>query len=171
MTYRLLVLLSFLLCNVLSYANPSPLGLELDRSSLADLAKKYTIIKKQPNHWDGYNYYIDVQDIQLENISSAMVICNDHQIIQAVVLSINKNKFQEFYDMLANKYTIKEKDVSLVGNKAVTFTDDQCTIILDAPYLDFNMELAYITNEFFKKFTDKFDKERRQKKEKVKELL
>lgn len=92
-------------------------------------------------------------------------------MIQAVILSINKHKFQEFYDMLANKYTVKEKNVPFVGDKAVTLTDDQCTIILDAPHLDFNMELAYITNEFFKKFTGKLNEEKRQKKDKVKELL
>jgi len=171
MAFKVLLLLTILLSNALSYANPSPIGLELDKSNLSDLTKKYTIIKKQPNHWDGYNYNIDVKDIQLENISSALIICNDQEVIQAVILSIKKHKFQEFYDMLANKYTVKEKNIPFVGNKLAIFTDDQCTIILDAPHLDFDMELAYITNEFFKKFNDKSDKERKQKKDKVKELL
>lgn len=50
MTSKFLLLLAILLSKVLSYANPSPLGLELNKSNLSDLTKKYTIIKKQPNH-------------------------------------------------------------------------------------------------------------------------
>ena len=39
-------------------SNPIPLGLELNKTTNIDLTKKYKIINKEPNYWQGYNYYI-----------------------------------------------------------------------------------------------------------------
>ena len=165
------LLLLILFLNNCAYAVPAPIGLELNKATLSDVTKKYKIIKKERNYWDGYNYFIDSKDIDVENISNALVICDDQDIVQAIILTANKNKFQEFYDMLSDKYTLKNKTIPFVGNKNATFTDDECSIILDAPHLSFDMELIYITDNFYKKFTSKLDKEEELKQEKERGAL
>ncbi|AFC73017.1 hypothetical protein [Rickettsia montanensis] len=79
------------------HSNPMPLGLELNKTTNIDLTKKYKIINKEPNYWQGYNYYIEPNT---KTISKALVICNDFNVIEAVILTIDQNKFEEFYNIL-----------------------------------------------------------------------
>ena len=51
-------------------------------------------------------------------------------------------------------YIKRKKNIPLSAIKAI-FVDDDCTITLDFPHLNFDMELMYITNEFYNKYLDK----------------
>lgn len=86
-----------------SYSNPTPLGLELNKATTSDLIKKYKITEKELNYWQGHNYFIEPNE---KYISKALVICNDFNIIEAVILTIDKNKFEEFYEILKDKYSL-----------------------------------------------------------------
>lgn len=55
-----------------------------------------------------------------------------------------------------------------MGNKSAVFIDGNSTIILDSPHLNFNMDLTYITNEFYSKYLDKLQHEKQLEKEKRK---
>ncbi len=50
---NLLPLLIIFFC-LNTYSNPMPLGLELNKTTNIDLTKKYKIINKEPNYWQGY---------------------------------------------------------------------------------------------------------------------
>ncbi|MCC8462131.1 MAG: hypothetical protein LN546_02965 [Rickettsia endosymbiont of Ecitomorpha arachnoides] len=159
---NLLPLLIIFFC-LNTYSNPMPLGLELNKTTNIDLTKKYKIINKEPNYWQGYNYYIEPNE---KTISKALVICNDFNIIEAVILTIDKNKFEEFYNILKDKYSLEEEN-----DKVVTFKDGECLIILESSELNTEMELVYITNGFYKEFLNKLDKEEKLEQEQMKRLL
>ncbi|AFC71251.1 hypothetical protein [Rickettsia australis] len=133
----LLLLIIFFCLN--TYSNPMPLGLELNKTTNIDLTKKYKIINKEPNYWQGYNYYIESN---VKTISKALVKYNDFNVIEAVILTIDKNKFEEFYNILKDKYSLEEE-----ADKVITFKD---VVILKSSELKPEIELVYITNSFYK---------------------
>ncbi|MFP3012050.1 MAG: hypothetical protein ACEY3D_03545 [Rickettsia sp.] len=135
------------------------------------MKEKYKVISKEANKWNGTNYYIDPKSIDFKNVSDALIICNDNNIVQAVILVMSKNNFNELFGMLSEKYTLKEKNIPFVGNKKAIFVDDDCTITLDSPHLNFDMKLMYITNEFYNKYLDKLQQKEQLEKEKKKNLL
>jgi len=146
-----------------SYATPAPLGLELNKTTHLELIKKYKIINKEPNYWQGYNYYIEPNE---KTISKALVVCNDFNVIEAVILTIDKNKFEEFYSILKDKYNLEEEN-----DRVVTFKDGDCLVILESSELNPEMELVYITTGFYKEFLNKLDKEEKLEQEQMKRLL
>ncbi|BDU60593.1 hypothetical protein FLA4_10030 [Candidatus Rickettsia kotlanii] len=80
------------------------------------------------------------------------MICNDFNVIEIVILTIDQNKFEEFYNILKDKYSLEEEN-----DKVVTFKDGECVIILESSELNTKMELVYITNIFYKAFLNKLD--------------
>lgn len=169
MNRRIFWLLLLFTCNI--YANPAPLGLPLNKATLSDVEKQYKIIKKEKNYWEGYNYYIDITNVGLAGVKELLVICNDNNIIQAVIFTANNNKFEEFYELLTEKYQPINEEPTRLTNKEVLFAVNDCTIILDAPHINFDMSLIYITNEFLTRFKDKQKIEKLLTKAKDKELL
>ncbi|MFV9929528.1 MAG: hypothetical protein AB8U82_00965 [Rickettsia endosymbiont of Haemaphysalis japonica] len=122
------------------YSNPMPLGLELNKTTNIDLTIKYKIINKEPNYLQGYNYYIEPN---IKTISKALMICNDFNVIEAVILTIDQNKFEEFYNILKDKYSLEEEN-----DKVVTFKDGECVIILKSSELNTEMELSIYNKRF-----------------------
>ncbi|WP_341756721.1 MULTISPECIES: hypothetical protein [unclassified Candidatus Tisiphia] len=171
MITRLFYILFILIFNLNVNANPTPLGFELNKATISDVEKVYHITKKEKNHWEGYNYYVNVRDVKLEGLMELLIICNDGNIIQAVILTINKDNFTEFYQLLSEKYKLVYNQNPRIGNKEIRFADSDCTIMLDAPHLSFSMSIIYITDEFLTKFKGKQKEEEMLKKIRDKELL
>ncbi|UCM85174.1 MAG: hypothetical protein LF885_03985 [Rickettsia endosymbiont of Culicoides impunctatus] len=171
MLTRLFYILFILIFDLNVNANPTPLGFELNKAVISDVEKVYHITKKEQNHWEGYNYYVNVRDVKLEGLTKLLIICNDDNIIQAVILTIDKSKFTEFYQLLSEKYKLTYSQNPKLGDKEIKFADSDCTIILDAPHLSFSMYLIYITDEFLTKFKGKQKEEENLKKTRDKELL
>jgi len=154
-----------------SYSNPTPLGLELNKTTAFDLIQKYKIIRKELNYWQGYNYFIEPNDIKAKDISKVLVICNDLNIIEAVILTIDKDKFEEFYKILNDKYNVVNNTQEQENGKTVTFSDGDCVVILESSEYNLEMELVYITNSFYKNFLNKLEKEEKLEQEQIKDLL
>ncbi|ASX27647.1 hypothetical protein BA173_01865 [Rickettsia sp. MEAM1 (Bemisia tabaci)] len=151
-----------------SYSNPTPLGLELNKATASDLIKKYTITGKELNYWQGHNYFIEPNE---KYTSQALVICNDFNIIEAVILTIDKNKFEEFYKILKDKYILVDNVIEQESGKMATFRNDDCLVILESSEDNSNMELVYITNNFYKDFLNKLEKEEKLEQIQIKNLL
>ncbi|MCC8371720.1 MAG: hypothetical protein LN568_03060 [Rickettsia endosymbiont of Pseudomimeciton antennatum] len=171
MITRLFYILFILIFNLNVNANPTPLGFELNKAAISDIEQVYHIIKKEKNYWEGYNYYVNIKDVKLEGLTRLLIICNDDNITQAVILTINKDKFTEFYQLLSEKYKLVYNHNPRLGDKEIRFTDSDCTIILDVPHLSFSMDIIYITDEFLTKFKGKQKEEENLKKARDKELL
>ncbi|HJD62003.1 MAG TPA: hypothetical protein LFW14_00045 [Rickettsia endosymbiont of Degeeriella rufa] len=151
-----------------SYSNPTPLGLELNKATASDLTKKYKITGEELNYWQGYNYFIEPNE---KYISKALVICNDFNIIEAVILTIDKNKFEEFYEILKDKYSLVNNIIEQESKKTATFSDDDCLVILELSKDNSDMELVYVTNNFYKDFLNKLEKEEKLEQIQIKNLL
>ena len=151
-----------------SYSNPTPLGLELNKATASDLTKKYKITGKELNYWQGHNYFIEPSE---KYISKALVICNDFNIIEAVILTIDKNKFEEFYEILKDKYILVDNVIEQESGKMATFRNDECLVILESSEDNSNMELVYVTNNFYKDFLNKLEKEEKLEQIQIKNLL
>ncbi|WP_375326633.1 hypothetical protein [Candidatus Tisiphia endosymbiont of Nemotelus uliginosus] len=117
------------------------------------------------------NYYINNKGVALEGVKELLVICNDDNIIQAIILTFNNKKFEEVYELLAEKYQPISNHFLNVTNKEAKFASNDCTIILDAPHVNFDVSLIYITNEFLTRFQAKQKVEKLVTKIKDKELL
>ncbi|HJD61006.1 MAG TPA: hypothetical protein LFV90_02400 [Rickettsia endosymbiont of Columbicola hoogstraali] len=151
-----------------SYSNPTPLGLELNKATASDLTKKYKITGEELNYWQGYNYFIEPNE---KYISKALVICNDLNIIEAVILTIDKNKFEECYEILKDKYSLVNNIIEQESEKIATFSDDDCLVILELSKDNSDMELVYVTNNFYKDFLNKLEKEEKLEQIQIKNLL
>ena len=142
-------------------ANPAPLGFELDKASILDVKKKHEIIKCESNHWKGYNYHIDISNIKLDGLTNLLIICNDANVIQAVIFTINRNKFTEFCNTLSKKYTLVKTQNPYLYKKEIKYTNGHCSIILEVSTMSHRMSLTYITNNFFQRFKTKQQEEQK----------
>ncbi|AFC73016.1 hypothetical protein [Rickettsia montanensis] len=73
---------------------------------------------------------------------------------------------KSFITFYKDKYSLEEEN-----DKVVTFKDGECVIILESSKLNTEMELVYITNDFYKEFLNKLDKEEKLEQEQIKRLL
>ncbi len=162
----LIIIFNFNIC-----ANPRPLGFELNKTNISQIKEVYQITKKEKNHWQGYNYYLNIVDIKLEGLNELLIICDDNNLVQAIIFTINNEKFAEFYQLLSEKYKLILNQNPYMGNKKIGFADSDCTIILDSPHLSANMSIIYITDEFLIKFKNNQLKEYNLKNQISRELL
>lgn len=171
MTLRFILLLFTITISLNSSANPAPFGFELNRSTISDVEKKYSITVKEKNYWEGNNYYINIKSVKLAGLRELLVICNDSDVIQAVIITIDKDKFTEFFGLLSEKYQLLEKSTPSLGYRKAKFTADQSIIIMDSPYFSFYMSIIYITNDFYAQFQNKQREEKESKMKKGKPML
>lgn len=154
------------------HANSSPLGIELNKATLEDVKKSYRILNSVPNSMKGYyTHFLDIQNIQMDTLSEVLVISNDNKIIEGVMLMLDKNKFDEFNKVLSDKYKVLSSNIPFVGDKNVRLQDGDCYILLDAPHMSFTMDMIYATKHLISIAGNRTDKERQEKKEKIKEML
>ncbi len=167
---RFLLLLYIAIC-FSANANPAPLGFELNRSTMSDIEKQYNVTIKEENYWEGNNYHLDIRNAKLDGLTGLLVICDKSDIIQSVILTVDKDKFTEFYNLLSEKYILVEKELPTLGHRRAKFTDDQSIIIIEAPCFRFDMSIVYVTKDFYTKFQDKKRQEETEKKVKYKAIL
>lgn len=165
------LLLTTIIISFCANANPSPLGFELNRSTISDVEKQYRITVKERNYWDGNNYYINIRDVKLDGLRELLVICNDNDVIQALILTVDKDKFPKFFDSLSEKYQIVAKETHMFGYKKAEFNADQSIIIMESPHFSFDMWIIYITKSFYEKYKKQRAEEEEIKKVKDKTML
>jgi hypothetical protein len=170
MILHFFLLLTTIIISFSAYANPTPLGFVLNNSTISDVEKQYRITVKEQNYWDGNNYYLNVRDAKLDGLRELLVICNDSDVIQAVILTVNQDKFWEYFDFFSEKYEMTEKEIAISEYRKAKFTADQSIIIIESPCLMFDMSIIYITRDFYEKYKKQRAEESTQK-AKVKAML
>ncbi|GHS87700.1 hypothetical protein FACS189487_04330 [Campylobacterota bacterium] len=107
-----------------SDTNPSLIGLQLGKSTIADVDQKHRLTKKGNGFssiTDGKIYDIDTKDISIEGVKSGVVIFEQDGTLAAVRLNINKNRFDAIFDQLNSKYKLTYKEILAVGDKIAKF--------------------------------------------------
>lgn len=138
-----------------SLGSVAPFGLELDKATVKDLESKYDILRKTKAKNNVTSIEISPRLLSLKGLQGASFFFDDRDVLQAVVLTMDKSSFDETYGILSGKYKLTEKNIPFVGDKSASFSQEDCSIFLEAPHLNFSLLVTYVTNTFFKKFQDK----------------
>ncbi|GHV03690.1 hypothetical protein AGMMS50229_03440 [Campylobacterota bacterium] len=152
-----------------SDTNPSPIGLQLGKSTIADVKQKYRLITKKGREFNAINggemYDIDTKNISIEGVKSGVVIFEQDGTLAFVYLNINKNRFDAMFDQLSGKYKLTHKEIPAVGNKLAKFKVGNSEIELYAPHLGFELDLTYATDAFWQASKNYSRKKQEQKKQ------
>ncbi|MEM8087682.1 hypothetical protein Q4R44_09125 [Morganella morganii] len=141
------------ICNVMvvaifmsfyAIADVSVIGITINKDTKEDVVSKYEVISE-----NGNVLTLNEKNIPLDDVSSAVVALENNKV-KAVLLAIQKRKFDYFYNLLKGKYKLTKKEIPYVGNKYASFIKDDVIILLDAPHLSFEMDLLYIDREYDK---------------------
>ena len=99
------LVLSLLAISPLAFSSPAPFGLELGKNTISQAKEKYHLIDAGTNKYsDGDMYQLDVQELNIDGIESALLIYDKNQILTAVITSFPKEKINDLLPTLKKKY-------------------------------------------------------------------
>lgn len=149
------------------YAEPSPFGVTIKKTTEEELKKKYSSLSYiGDNKFSGGKMYdVNVSEVEFEGIKSLSFILDEAGIVMAVVADIDKNRHYKVVDMLSSKYKLLFNDDAFVGNKMVAFVEDNTKIYLETPHLSLNSQLRYVHQELNDTISKIIAEEEKQKKE------
>lgn len=159
------LVLSLIAISPLSFASPVPFGLELGKNTISQAKNKYHLIDAGVNKYSGGDMYqLDVNELNVDGIESALLIYDKRQILTAVVTSFPKEKLNVLLPTLKKKYKLIKENIPFVGDASAKFKDDDCTILVDAPHLSFSMKLIYSKDNFLSAYDKAIAQEENAKK-------
>lgn len=167
------LLISLLVISHNGFTRPEPCGIKLQQDTLQDVKAKYKIIKSKQNINKGFSeHFIDISSINIETLSEVKVISNNNnKIIEGVTLFLSKNKFDDIYETLSNKYQPIYSENPILGDKYIKFEDDDCYIIINAPHLSFDMLVIYVSKNFVEQNSLRLAEQAQNKKEQNEKML
>ncbi|MEG1213504.1 MAG: hypothetical protein RSE29_20510 [Leclercia sp.] len=138
-------------------ANTTAMGLTLGKTTLKEFTKAYpSSLHEGRSKWsDGDIFSIPIRELGLEGVKSNAVIFNKSGKITAIMLELDKNRFDEVQSMLAHKYVVQKKQISFAGDKYAKYQNNNDVIELDAPYMSPIMKLTYSEQMFQEAYLNK----------------
>lgn len=137
------------------FAEPSPFGIEINRSTYKDVKQKYSGTDAGINKYSqGKMYDIDCRQISIEGIKSIRAIFNENEKLLALIATFDKYSYKSLVDSLSQKYKLVSKKDAFVGDKFSRFKADNTIVDLEAPHMSFDLTLSYIHNDFEKMYLD-----------------
>ena len=165
--YKILVILTVLLVPTIVLADPSPFGLEIGRTTIKDLKAKYRCQSSGINQYSGGEMYdIMASEITFDGLATCRVIFSKDGKLLAVLTTLPKTKFDYLLSTLKSKYRLVKSTVPFVGDKSAKFIDGNTEVTLDAPHLNFTMEMNYINKDLMKSFKAQSSREQQKKTQK-----
>ena len=159
------LVLSLIVISPLSFASPAPFGLELGKNTVSEAKNKYHLIDAGINKYSGGDMYqLDVKELNVDGIESALLIYDKSQTLSAVITSFPKEKLNDLLPTLRKKYKPIKENIPFVGDASAKFKDDDCTILVDAPHLSFSMNLIYSKDDFLNTYDKTVIQEKNAKK-------
>lgn len=167
------ILISCCFAMSLSFANPAPFGLEINKVNYSDVINKYSSVKEVGinKYSDGKMIYIDPNELDFDGLKNTLLIFSKEDILLAVILTLPNNKFDELYQNLKSKYKLVSKEIPFVGNKNAKFVNDSTEITLNSPHMSFDLELTYVDKNLLNLYKKTEKNEKEQSKEKQKSQL
>lgn len=165
------ILLSSMLFSSSCFAGVKVLGFELGTSELNQVNSTLTNQTKVTN--TGKNKYSHGQMLQtdgtgysIEGLNSVLYIFDTDNKLSAVILDMDKYKFNDVYSAVASKYKVVSQKRPFVGDQYAKFKDKNATIEIDAPHMSFEMGVRYMQDNFLKSYNEISQAERLAKKTK-----
>lgn len=162
---RVFVILSALA--IFAFANPAPLGFEIDKATYDEVKAKYPIKHSAKSYTGGIEISVDSKNVELDGLMYDVNFWFDEKgKLVSVSFMFKKNKYDELLQSLYKKYKFVEK---ITGNNGAVintiFEDDNCIIRLNANFNDQitgAIHLYYKSKDEIKRLENKI-KEREQK--------
>lgn len=130
-------------------ASTEAFGITLGETTLEQLGKKFPSLKKESLQGDMIRYAIDKEDLNYDKIKGPLRVFIEPPTGKVVVIYAFLNKgmegFEETNSVLARKYTKKKLINPFVGDKYARYVNGSDVIELNAPHMDFEMSLIYLT--------------------------
>jgi len=149
------------------YADITALGFTLGKTDYKTVTQQAPSLKDS-----GINKYSQgkmlkgmSRDFKIQGLKQTLFIFDKNDKLAVVMLTLNKNQFDNVLGYLKNKYPIQSKRIPFVGNKNVVFAipKDKVTIEMNAPHMSFDMTVMYSTDRFDKAYQRIQRREREQK--------
>lgn len=135
-----------------SYAGTSALGFELGVSNvdqvIAELAKLSKIEESATSGITGGAYIrTGSTGYDIDGLNGVAYIFDKKNVLGAIIITMNKNRFESIYDAVSRKYRLESEQRPYVGNQFARFKSGSDFIELDAPHLSFEMDVTYMRSD------------------------
>lgn len=161
----------FVCCND-AFANPEPLGIKLNIDTISKVKEKYIITKTTQHFVEGYsNNAINIEGSDLEGMLAVEISTNEKEIVEAIAMFFNMDRFDELFSTLKSKYKISNSEFSPGRDKFVEFTCGDCLILLaDNPKYN-HVSVIYTTRKLVDKNAAQNKKKIKSEIQKIKKIL
>ncbi|HXH54872.1 MAG TPA: hypothetical protein VNK03_03910 [Gammaproteobacteria bacterium] len=138
-------------------ASVTPFGLEVGKTTINELKKKWTFTELEKNRYYGWNHRItDPQQLKEVKAVEALFVVDEKGILQAIALWKDKALFEQELGVFTKQYQTVKTHTPVVGDKYAEFRDNHSNIlILELLYkLDTQLFVIYQTPLFHKKYEE-----------------
>lgn len=172
MLKKFLILFIMVFATPSIFAEPTPFGLEINKTTYKNTKQKYSCTYAGINKYSlGKMYNLNLENIDVEGIKSVLTIFDKEDKLSGVIATFDNQRYDSLFNYLNKKYKLISHQNPFVGNKHAEFKDENTIIILDAPHLNFELKLKYIHNSLNKSFVEQSIAEQKQKEEKESKSL
>ena len=88
----------------------------------------------------------------IDGLSKVTYLFDEHDKLAAVIMTMNKERYDAVFQYLSAKYALKWTQRPFVGNQLARFRQADAAIELDAPHMSFEMEVRYIRHDLEQQF-------------------
>ncbi len=146
-------LIGFFLMPMLSFANPSPFKLEVGQMRLQEFKEIRQSYFEGINEWtDGAMFTLAPTEINCSAVIDVMAIFDKNEILVAVLVELEKNKFSSLFYRLEKEYRLLGHEIPPTGDKSASFSDGNVQINIRAPRNNTSMYMEYVTKDFVESF-------------------
>ena len=163
---RYTIIFFYVLINSVNiFAEPSPFGLEIYKSTYKNIKNKYPGFDKGVNLYsNGKMYSINCNNIDIKGIKSILTIFNTNDLLVGVIVKFQRYRYADLLSSLKEKYNLIENHSPFVGNKYAKFMSGETIVTIDSEHMSFDLEVSYIHNELEKMFITQSKKQEEQRK-------
>lgn len=157
---------------------PAPLGFVIGEASLhavrSQLKKKTDVRDAGINRYSqGPMLEANGEKLAVDDLKHALFIFNkDNQLVavELTLYNVGRNgSFGRVFSHLSAKYTMVSQRMPFVGNKKARFESGETVILLDAPHMDFEMKVTYVTRDLEKRWQSQIKKDSEKRKHDMRE--
>lgn len=162
---------------VFAFANPTPLGFEIDKATYQQVVSKYRTKTFNRSSSGGKSISVDSSNFELDGLTRDYVrfSFDAQDKLVYVSLTFNRNKYNELLSSLRQKYRLTKNTTNRQGEKFAEFESGNCIINLDG--LD-KVHLYYTSKDEIKRniskeeeFMQRERERERRSKDNIKTLL
>ncbi|WFE68502.1 hypothetical protein P8S54_09865 [Thiomicrospira sp. R3] len=146
------------------FANPSPFGLTLEKTTVAEMQAKYSAQPTGTNRYsNGPMFELTPGQLGVDGMKSALVIFDQNNTLVGVLTTFPKHRFDSLHGLLRGLYNVESSQIPFVGDKRVVLREGSTRITLDAPHLSFDLEMNYIADRLQQRFEAEQRREQEEK--------